>query len=465
MIVDQGTDSTPSGSGDQRVADLERAPLDEQIGNGTSTDVEVGLEHHATGPPVGRGSEILELGHHEQVLEQIVDAVALQRRHRHHDRVAAPRLGNEILLGELLHHAVRIGVLTIDLVDRDDDRYVRGLGVVQRLDRLGHHPVVRGDDEHHDVGGFGATGAHGGEGLVARRVDEGQRAAVLFDLVRTDVLGDTAGLTGDHVRVADAVEELGLAVIDVAHDGDDRRTMRLVGVLAFVVLVVELQQLLQLDLLLFARIDELDLGADLGREQLDHVVGQRLRGRDHLALLHQEPDDVGRGAVDLRSELLRRGGALDHHDTFGHRGLVGRVGRGVHRLQLVTATTATALSTLRRADVARHRDHDPGLRPDHHGREVHHRDRLRRDLHLAHRYHRGPGGRNDACLETVTCPGCDESCCRGHPDRCRHRDRQDDACPGAVESACPTTRRADAAAAGSACRRSTGRRRGRRRAG
>ncbi len=181
---------------------------------------------------------------------------------------------------------------------------------------------------------------------MARRVDEGQRTSVLFDLVRTDVLGDAAGLTGDHVRVADAVEELRLAVVDVAHDGDDRRTMRLAGVLAVVVLVVELQQLLQLDLLLFTRIDELDLGTDLGREQLDHVVGQRLRGRDHLALLHQEPHHVRGGAVDLRSELLRRGGALDHHDTLGHGGLVGRVGRAVHRLQLVTATAATALSAL-----------------------------------------------------------------------------------------------------------------------
>ena len=53
------------------------------------------------------------------------------------------------------------------------------LGVVERLDRLGHDAVVGGDDEHDDVGGLGATGAHGGERLVARRVDEGDRPAVL----------------------------------------------------------------------------------------------------------------------------------------------------------------------------------------------------------------------------------------------------------------------------------------------
>ena len=62
-----------------------------------------------------------------------------------------------------------------------------------------------------------AARAHGGERLVARRVDERDRVAVVHGLVRTDVLGDAAGLAGDDVGVADAVEQRGLAVVDVAH--------------------------------------------------------------------------------------------------------------------------------------------------------------------------------------------------------------------------------------------------------
>ena len=90
-----------------------------------------------------------------------------------------------------------------------------------------------------------------------------------------------------------------LAVVDVTHDGHHGRPR----------LRVEhhpssgqSQSLLELDLLLLARVDEPDLGADVGGEELDHVVGERLGRRDHLALLHEEPYDVGAGAVQLGTE-------------------------------------------------------------------------------------------------------------------------------------------------------------------
>ncbi len=98
------------------------------------------------------------------------------------------------MLGELLHDAVGVRAVEVDLVDRDDDRHAGGAGVVDGLDRLGHDAVVGGDDQHGDVGDLGAAGAHGREGLVAGRVQEGDLLAVDLHLVGADVLGDAAGL-------------------------------------------------------------------------------------------------------------------------------------------------------------------------------------------------------------------------------------------------------------------------------
>ena len=58
---------------------------------------------------------------------------------------------------------------------------------------------------------------------MARRIEEGDGAAVDHHAVRADVLRNAAGLARNDVRAADAVEQGGLAVVDVTHDDDDRR--------------------------------------------------------------------------------------------------------------------------------------------------------------------------------------------------------------------------------------------------
>ena len=89
--------------------------------------------------------------------------------------------------------------------------------------------------------------------------------------------------------------------------------------------------------------------ADLGGEQLDHVVAQRLGGGDHLALEEEEPDDVTGRAVQLGAELARRRAALDDDLEVGNRGVRRRVGGELRRLELLEVATAPPGSALGRA--------------------------------------------------------------------------------------------------------------------
>ena len=127
-------------------------------------------------------------------------------------------------------------------------------------------------------------------------------------------------------------------MVDVTHDGDDRRPA-LLQIRVVVVGVVE--QGLQLHLLLLAGIDEEDVGADLEGEQLELLVRERHRRRDHLAVLEEEAHHVGGGAVQLGAELLRRRPPLDHDRALGHGRVGGRVRRHLLRLQLFHVATAT----------------------------------------------------------------------------------------------------------------------------
>jgi hypothetical protein len=178
-------------------------------------------------------------------------------------RLAAPLLGLQAEVGHLGAHAVWLRTLLVDLVDGDEDRHLGGLGVVDRLARLGHHAVVGGDDDDRDVGDLGAAGAHGGERLVARRVEEGDDLVFVVDLVGADVLGDAARLARHHLGLADGVEQRGLAVVDVAHDRDHRRASDEVG-------LVVLELGLVVDVV--GGVDDLDLLVELVGEHLDGVV-------------------------------------------------------------------------------------------------------------------------------------------------------------------------------------------------
>ena len=85
-------------------------------------------------------------------------------------------------------------------------------------------PVVSGNDKNDDIGRIRPPRAQGGEGGVAGGVDETDVApAAEGDEGGADVLGDPAGLLGRMVALADGVQNRGLAVVDMAHDGDDRR--------------------------------------------------------------------------------------------------------------------------------------------------------------------------------------------------------------------------------------------------
>ena len=172
----------------------------------------------------GFALQLEDVGGQQNHLEQLIEVLPLLGRDRHHDRLAAPVFGHEVQLGQLALDVVGIGARLVDLVDRDDDRHVGRLGVVDRLARLRHDAVVGRDDEHDDVGDLGAAGAHQRERFVARRVEEDDAAAVAdVDVIGADVLRDAAGFALGDLRFADGVEQRRLAVIDVAHDGDDRR--------------------------------------------------------------------------------------------------------------------------------------------------------------------------------------------------------------------------------------------------
>lgn len=96
--------------------------------------------------------------------------------------------------------------------------------MVDRLDRLRHDAVVGRHHEDDDIGDVRAASAHRGERFMTGCVDEGDPTSVLLRDGRTDVLRDATSFGGGDTGLADGVEQGGLPVVHVPHDGDDGRT-------------------------------------------------------------------------------------------------------------------------------------------------------------------------------------------------------------------------------------------------
>ncbi len=193
-------------STDEIVADTQCAVSDQHRRHRSAAAVELGFENRAHGGTVRIGLKVLQVRHQQNHFQQKVEIRFLLGRDVHHDRVAAPFLGVQAGVGELLLDALRLGVGLIDLVDRDDDGNTRGARMVDGFERLRHDAVVGRHHQHHDVGDFGAARTHARERFVAGRVDEHDFAPVLLDVISADVLGDAARFLFGDIGDANGVE-------------------------------------------------------------------------------------------------------------------------------------------------------------------------------------------------------------------------------------------------------------------
>jgi hypothetical protein len=103
---------------------------------------------------------------------------------------------HDLMLQEVLLDLLDVRRRQIDLVDGDDDGHTRTLGVRDGFNGLRHDLVVGRDHDDDDVRDLRTTCTHGREGLVTRRIEEGDGAlARHLHVVGTDVLRNATRFT------------------------------------------------------------------------------------------------------------------------------------------------------------------------------------------------------------------------------------------------------------------------------
>ena len=207
----------------------------------------------------------------------------------------------------MFFYAVEVGVFEINFVDGGNNWNARRPGVVKRFDGLWHDAFDRRDHQDDDIGHHGAAGAHRGKRRVAGGVEKDHFARFGLDVIGANVLGDSACFLRHHVCFSYGVEQFGLAVVNVAHDGDDRRAFGA----AFFDDVVFPHLAKDVDA---AQVDLFDFKAIFVGDNLNGVFIKALIDRGHHAERNQFADQfIGVDAQPV-GDVGQGGGFVDFED-------------------------------------------------------------------------------------------------------------------------------------------------------
>ena len=285
LVIDHGPDLAGACARGNKVADMQRALLDQDIGHRAAALVEHGFQNKASCLSVGICLELHDIRSQKDRLQQVFDPVSGLCGDFDELRGAAPFRGDQLIFSELLLDTLGICAVLIDLVDSDHDLDTGCFRVVDSFNRLRHDTVIGRDDQNGDIGGIGAAHTHGCESLMTGCIKEGDIPSVDGDHVSADGLRDAAGLLAGDACAADGIQKGGLAVVDMAHDTDDGRTGNHLGLVLF--LFAE-QLFDHVDLLLF-------LAQDIvaKRDLLSLIITDFAVGCHGLALQEEFLDDLG----------------------------------------------------------------------------------------------------------------------------------------------------------------------------
>ena len=322
-IIDHCTNLTIGGAGNNGITDMQSTALYQYGSNRAAALIQLCLDDGAVSRQVRVSLQLLHFSNQQNHFQQVADTGFLMCGNRNHNGVAAPILRNKLMLSQLLFNVIRICARTVDFIDSYNDRYLGSLSMVDSLDGLRHYTVICCYNQNCNVGYLCAAGTHSSESLMARGIQEDNLLALVVNLVSTDMLGNTAGLAGGNVGFTDSVQQGGFTMVNVAHNGNNRRTRnaffrRIVnlgnfGRILFWGLLANLYAEVVADKLCGIEIDILVDGNHYSqhKQSLDYFINLTLNELGKFLYVNRFADfNVGRTNDFYRSLLLLRCGLL-----------------------------------------------------------------------------------------------------------------------------------------------------------
>ena len=286
--------TTPRSTGENDVAYLQGTVGNQYGRNISTTLVERRLDDGTCCTTVRVSLQVEHISLKEHLVEQIVNTDTLLGTDFLALILTTPLLNEQVHVSQVLTDTVWVSTWLINLVDCEYHWHTGSLRMSDSLFGSRHHRVIGCDDDDGDIGSLGTTGTHGGKRLVTWSIKEGYLAtAFQGHTIGTDMLGNTTRLTGNHIGIADIVEQRGLTMVYVTHHGYDWSTRNQV----VLIILFLAHGLLNLGTHVFG------LETELLSHHIDGFSIQTLVDRYHDTYTHQGRDNLSNADIHHRSQL------------------------------------------------------------------------------------------------------------------------------------------------------------------
>ena len=224
LVIDQSPHTPAFRANHESIAALQCAARHQHSGDRTAALIKLSLNHGCIGIAIRTRFQFKQFSLQIDRIEQRIKPSALGRRDLDILNLARHFLDDHFMLKQTAADIVGIGLWLIHFVDRNNHRHASSLCVADRFDGLRHDAIIGGHHKNNDIGDIGTASAHLAKSSVARRIEECDRIAALsFELIATDMLGNPASLALSDIGTAQSIKQAGFAVIDMAHDRNHRR--------------------------------------------------------------------------------------------------------------------------------------------------------------------------------------------------------------------------------------------------
>ena len=170
LIVNHGSYLAVACACGNKVSDMQRTLLNQDGCNRSASLIQLCLDDKSSCTALRVCLEFKNICGQQDRLQKVFDAFAGLCRHRYKLRASAPVCGDQLILRQLLLYALNVCRRLIDLVHSDNDFNACCLCMVDCLDRLRHHAVIRSDNKDRNICRVCTTHTHCCECLVSGRI-------------------------------------------------------------------------------------------------------------------------------------------------------------------------------------------------------------------------------------------------------------------------------------------------------